>query len=140
MPLELRVTGLDDARAVGIDGARPPLLSALAPVRRRPDWKCAVWLNSTDLTGTPGAFAFKAGLEAFVRRTFDGTRALARAEWSKGWAYDDIGSWRADRLAAVGAPYGRRRAAAAATFRRLDPHGVFRTEIVRGLLGGSRKS
>ena len=135
MPLDVRVTGVDDAHAVGVADARPPLLSALKPVRRRPEWDAVVWLNALDLTGTRDAPAFKAELEAWITRTFDGRRALARVEWSKGWAYDARGPWRSHLLGAAGAPYGRSRSTAASIFSRLDPHGVFRTPLIDHILG-----
>jgi FAD/FMN-containing dehydrogenase len=129
MPLDVRVSGIDDGRAVGIQGARPPLLSALQPVRRRPDWDCVVWFNVLDLTGTVGAGKFKAGFEDWLRRAYGSDRGLARAEWSKGWAYGDAGPWRREGFAAVAAPYGSRRTIAARRLRSLDPHGVFRSPV-----------
>lgn len=135
MPLDVRVTGVDNGAATGLADARPPLLSPLAPLRRRPDWDAVVWLHVLDLTGTRGAPEFKAGLEAWIRRTFDGRRALARAEWSKGWAYDATGPWRPRQLAAVGAPYGRRGPVAIRLLDRIDPHRVFRSPVIGRVLG-----
>jgi FAD/FMN-containing dehydrogenase len=135
MPLDVRVTGVDDATAVGLAPAHPPLLSALAPLRRRPEWDAIVWLNVLDLTGTRGAPGFKAGLEAWITRTFDGQRALGRAEWSKGWAYDDAGPWRPHLLGAIGAPYGHRPVTAMGILDRLDPHSVFHSPLIDAILG-----
>ena len=45
MPVEIRVTGLDHPRDVGVDGAQPALLSALAPRADHPHWDVAVWLD-----------------------------------------------------------------------------------------------
>ncbi|MGH8080911.1 MAG: cholesterol oxidase substrate-binding domain-containing protein, partial [Lysobacter sp.] len=42
-PVEIRVTGLDRADEVAVPNAVEPLLSAVRPVRERPDWNCAVW-------------------------------------------------------------------------------------------------
>ncbi|WP_329490457.1 FAD-binding protein [Kitasatospora sp. NBC_01246] len=91
--VEIRVTGLDDPAASGVPGARPPLLSALRPRPDRPDWDTAVWLDVLSLPGTPGLHRFARDLERFLLRTFDGTRAGLRVEWSKGWAYTEDAAW-----------------------------------------------
>ncbi|MEU6236861.1 cholesterol oxidase substrate-binding domain-containing protein [Kitasatospora sp. NPDC047058] len=91
--VEIRVTGLDDPAWCGVPGARPPLLSALRPRPDRPEWDTAVWLDVLALPGTPGLHRFARELEQFLLRTFDGTRAGLRVEWSKGWAYTDEAAW-----------------------------------------------
>ncbi|MQS15026.1 FAD-binding protein [Streptomyces kaniharaensis] len=91
--VEIRVTGLDDPVCAGVPGARPPLLSALRPRPDRPEWDTAVWLDVLALPGTPGLERFARELEQGLLRTFDGTRAGLRVEWSKGWAYTTDAVW-----------------------------------------------
>ncbi|WP_322726270.1 cholesterol oxidase substrate-binding domain-containing protein [Streptomyces spongiae] len=139
--VEIRVSGLDDPSAAGVEGARAPLLSALRPRGDRPDWDTAVWLNVLTLPGTPDAEAFYRELERFVLDTYDGGHALARVEWSKGWAYTDAAAWSdGDVLGgAVPASFddsggdGESRSAwdeAGEILDRLDPHGVFRNPLL----------
>ncbi|MBP0448312.1 FAD-binding protein [Kitasatospora sp. RG8] len=91
--VEIRVTGLDDPASCGVPGARPPLLSALRPRPDRPEWDTAVWLDVLAFPGAPGLHRFARDLEQFLLRTFDGTRAGLRVEWSKGWAYTADAAW-----------------------------------------------
>ncbi|GAA0691036.1 cholesterol oxidase substrate-binding domain-containing protein [Kitasatospora atroaurantiaca] len=129
--VEIRVTGLDDPAASGVPGARPPLLSALRPRADRPEWDTAVWLDILSFPGTPGLHRFCRELEQFLLRTFDGTRAGLRVEWSKGWAYTDEAAWAdpdilgrviPDSLRAGGGPGWDE---AVAVLDRHDPHRVF---------------
>ncbi|WP_206312969.1 cholesterol oxidase substrate-binding domain-containing protein [Streptomyces sp. JB150] len=87
--VEVRVTGLDDPAWSGVPGARPPLLSPVGPRADRPEWDTAVWLDILTLPGTPRLHRFLRDVERFLWRTFDGTRAALRVDWSKGWAYTD---------------------------------------------------
>ncbi|MDF3145089.1 MULTISPECIES: cholesterol oxidase substrate-binding domain-containing protein [unclassified Streptomyces] len=126
--VEIRVTGLDEAADVGVDGARTPLLSALGPRDDRPEWDTVVWLNILSLPGTPYAEAFLSQIERFLLRTFDGEYAMTRVEWSKGWAYTRDGAWSDGEVLGAVVPgsfgedvWGR----AAGVLDRLDPHGVF---------------
>ncbi|MFD7447576.1 cholesterol oxidase substrate-binding domain-containing protein [Kitasatospora sp. NPDC059827] len=138
--VEIRVTGLDDPSYSGVPGARPPLLSALRPRADRPEWDTAVWLDVLAFPGTPGLERFARDLEQWLLRTFDGTRAGARVEWSKGWAYtadaawadqDMIGRAIPDSLRAGGGPGWDE---AVATLDRYDPHRVFGNPFLDGLL------
>ncbi|WP_369175016.1 cholesterol oxidase substrate-binding domain-containing protein [Streptomyces sp. R28] len=126
--VEIRITGLDDAADVGVDGARTPLLSALGPRDDRPEWDTVVWLNILSLPGTPYAEAFLSQIERFLLRTFDGEYAMTRVEWSKGWAYTRDSAWSDVEVLDAVVPgsfgedvWGR----AAGVLDRLDPHGVF---------------
>jgi len=129
--VEIRVTGLDDPTASGVPGARPPLLSALRPRPDRPEWDTAVWLDILSFPNTPGLHRFCRELEQFLLRTFDGTRAGLRVEWSKGWAYTDTAAWAdpdilgrviPDSLRAGGGPGWDE---AVAVLDRHDPYRVF---------------
>ncbi|MGW4753747.1 cholesterol oxidase substrate-binding domain-containing protein [Streptomyces chartreusis] len=125
--VEIRVTGLDDPADVGVDGARIPLLSALRPPADRPEWDTAVWLNVLTLPGTPYAEAFLREMERFVLRTFDGGYAMARVEWSKGYAYTDDAAWSDGEVlgSVVPGSFGEGWGQAAGVLERLDPHRVF---------------
>ncbi|WP_373303231.1 cholesterol oxidase substrate-binding domain-containing protein [Streptomyces echinoruber] len=126
--VEIRVTGLDDPAHAGLDGARAPLLSAVRPVAGRPEWDTAVWLDVLTLPGTPYAERFLRELEQFLFGTYDGTHALTRVEWSKGWAYTDTAAWSDAHVLGTAVPASFRSAVweeAAGTLRRLDPHRVF---------------
>ncbi|WP_075662908.1 cholesterol oxidase substrate-binding domain-containing protein [Streptomyces acidiscabies] len=129
--VEIRVTGLDVPADAEHAGARAPLVSALSPAPGRPEWDTAVWLDILTLPGTPHAEEFYRELERFLLDSFDGTDALARVEWSKGWAYTDTAAWADPEVlgTAVPASYGAAWGEAAGTLQRLDPHGVFRAPL-----------
>ncbi|MGW4891875.1 cholesterol oxidase substrate-binding domain-containing protein [Kitasatospora sp. NPDC004240] len=138
--VEIRVTGLDDPAWCEVPGARPPLLSAVRPRPDRPDWDTAVWLDVLSLPGTPGLHRFARDVERFLLRTFDGTRAGLRVEWSKGWAYTDTAAWAdpevlgrvvPDSLRAGGGPGWDE---AVAVLDRHDPYRVFGNAFLDGLL------
>ncbi|MER6298292.1 cholesterol oxidase substrate-binding domain-containing protein [Kitasatospora sp. NPDC001539] len=138
--VEIRVTGLDDPGYAGVPGARPPLLSALRPRADRPDWDTAIWLDVLAFPGTPSLERFARDLEQWLLRTFDGTRAGLRVEWSKGWAYtadaawsdpDVIGRVIPDSLRSGGGPGWDE---AVAVLDRYDPHRVFGNPFLDGLL------
>ncbi|WP_380286329.1 cholesterol oxidase substrate-binding domain-containing protein [Kitasatospora purpeofusca] len=138
--VEIRVTGVDDPAWSGVPGARPPLLSALRPRPDRPDWDTAVWLDVLGFPGTPGLHRFGRDLEQALLRSFDGTRAGLRVEWSKGWAYTEDAAWAdADVLDRV-IPAGLRDGGgpgwdeAVTTLDRHDPHRVFGNPFLDRLL------
>ena len=135
--VEVRVTGLDDPADVGAEGARTPLLSALRPRGDRPEWDTAVWLNILTLPGTPYAEAFLREVERFLLRAFDGGYAMARVEWSKGWAYTDEAAWSDGEVldAVVPGSFGEGAwGQASGVLDRLDPHGVFGNAFLDRLL------
>jgi FAD/FMN-containing dehydrogenase len=129
--VEIRVTGLDDPADIGPAGARTPSLSALRPDADHPEWDTAVWLDVLTLPGTPHADAFYRELERFLLTTYDGTHALTRVEWSKGWAYTDESAWSDDEVLGTVVPssFGDAWDEAAGTLERLDPHRVFRAPL-----------
>ncbi|MEV6836651.1 cholesterol oxidase substrate-binding domain-containing protein [Streptomyces sp. NPDC051133] len=135
--VEIRVTGLDDPAATGVPGARAPLLSALRPSAARPEWDTAVWLDVLTLPGTPYAEAFLRELERFLFSAYDGADALARVEWSKGWAYTDDAVWSDPEVLGTTVPgsFGAQAwAQAVAGLDRLDPHRVFGNAFLDRLL------
>ena len=93
MPVEIRVTGLDHQRDVGVDGAQPALLSALAPRADHPAWDVAVWLDILSFPGTPAADRAYRDIERWAFATYRPPFAMVRPEWSKGWAYTARGAW-----------------------------------------------
>jgi FAD/FMN-containing dehydrogenase len=142
MPVEIRVTGLDHAPDVGIDGAQPALLSALAPRADFPRWDVAVWLDILSFPGTPGANRAYRDIERWMFTHFRPPYATVRPEWSKGWAYTQAAAWSDQPMIRATLPDAYRIArppqqrwdAAVRTLHRLDPHGIFTSPLLRSLL------
>ena len=142
MPVEIRVTGLDHHRDVGVDGAQPALLSALAPRADHPAWDVAVWLDILSFPGTPAADRAYRDLERWIFATYRPPFATVRPEWSKGWAYTARGAWTNRAMLSRTIPDAFRVArrpqrtwdGAVATLERLDPHRVFTSPLLRSLL------
>ncbi|WP_078891232.1 cholesterol oxidase substrate-binding domain-containing protein [Streptomyces sp. NRRL S-350] len=138
--VEIRVTGLDDPAHSGVPGARPPLLSALRPRADRPEWDTAVWFDVLSFPGTPGLERFARDLEQWLLRTFDGTRAGLRVEWSKGWAYTADAAWADPEVLGRVIPESLRAGGgpgwdeAVAVLDRYDPHRVFGNPFLDALL------
>ena len=142
MPVEIRVTGLDDPADTGVEGARPALLSALAPRADHPEWDVAVWLDILSFPGTPAADRAYRDIERWVFANYRPPYALARPEWSKGWAYTARGAWTNRRIIERTVPHAFRSAhsrsawvAAVRSLDRLDPHRVFTSPLLRTLMG-----
>ncbi|MFC4500930.1 MULTISPECIES: cholesterol oxidase substrate-binding domain-containing protein [Streptomyces] len=135
--VEIRVTGLDDPAEAELAGARAPALSALRPGPEHPEWDTAVWLDVLTLPGTPYADAFYRELERFLLATYDGTHALTRVEWSKGWGYTDEAAWSDGEVLGTVVPesFGAEWSEAAGVLDRLDPHRVFTTPLHGRLFG-----
>ncbi|MFJ8109416.1 cholesterol oxidase substrate-binding domain-containing protein [Streptomyces sp. NPDC096132] len=129
--VEIRVTGLDDPAEADLAGARAPSLSALRPDPEHPEWDTAVWLDVLTLPGTPYADAFCRELERFLLSAYDGSHALTRVEWSKGWAYTDEAAWSDEEVLGTVVPesFGAAWGEAADTLERLDPHRVFHAPL-----------
>ena len=135
MPVEIRVTGLDDPRDVGVDGAQPALLSALSPRADHPEWDVAVWLDILSFPGTPAADRAYRDIERWVFANYRPPYAMVRPEWSKGWAYTAGGAWSARGIIERAVPDAFRGwDAAVRTLDRLDPHDVFTSPLLRALL------
>ncbi|WP_436988774.1 cholesterol oxidase substrate-binding domain-containing protein [Streptomyces sp. enrichment culture] len=133
--VEIRVTGLDRPEEADVPAAQVPALSALRPVPDRPEWDTAVWLDVLTLPGTPDAPSFYRELERFLLRAFDGTYALARVEWSKGWAYTDRAAWDDQEVIGTAVPASLPGwDGAVAALDRLDPHRVFTNPFLDRLL------
>jgi FAD/FMN-containing dehydrogenase len=142
MPVEIRVSGLDHPRDMGVDGAVPALLSALSPRSDHPNWDVAVWLDILSFPGTPAANGGYREIERWVFANYRPPYATVRPEWSKGWAYTERGAWTNRRMItrtlprafSVARPPDRTWDAAVRTLDRLDPHGLFTSPLLRVLL------
>jgi FAD/FMN-containing dehydrogenase len=138
--VEIRVSGLDDPAWSGVPGARPPSLSPVRPRADRPEWDTAVWLDVLTLPGTPHLHRFLRDIERFLWRTFDGTRAALRVEWSKGWAYTDESAWADPDVLTRLVPDSHRAGGgqgwdeAVAVLDRHDPHRIFSTPFLDALV------
>jgi len=70
---------------------------------------------------------------------YDGTRALARVEWSKGWGDTAESTWSDAEVLGSGVPAtfdysaGRDWARATAILGRLDPYGVYDNALLKRL-------
>ena len=141
-PLEIRVTGLDQAADCQVPGA---LGAQLSPLRTRPDhpeWDTAVWFDMTTIPITPGDHAFAAGMEQWIRGTFTGSYGAVHAEWSKEWANTPAGAWTDTAVMSTDIPDSYRNGqatgdtwdTAVATLNTLDPARVFSSDFLDDLL------
>jgi FAD/FMN-containing dehydrogenase len=142
-PLEVRVTGLDDAGAIDIPGAVGPLLSPAQARADRGDWDAAVWLDLLTVPGTPHANQFYQEMETWIFEHFDGEYATARPEWSKGWAYTvGGGAWTDASTISTTIPQAFRAGhrpsdawdAARSRYEALDPQRIFTNALLDALL------
>lgn len=135
-PMEIRVTGLDHAADVGLDGAHTAALSAVRPDPDHPEWDVAIWLDLLTLPGTPDAGDFYTEIETWLFDRYSDQDACCRVEWSKGWGYTAAGPWRNPQVIGdlVPASFGPGYDGAVGTLRRLDPHGVFMSGLLEGLM------
>jgi FAD/FMN-containing dehydrogenase len=140
-PVDIRVTGIDRDGDVGIAGSEAPALAATTPRRDRASWDTVVWLNLLTTPGTPGEYEFFRELELWMRSNFTGY-AMARPEWSKGWACAHNALW-ADargvrRIPPRAMSAGRRPDEdwgwARRRLNRYDPHRVFSNAFLDRLL------
>jgi FAD/FMN-containing dehydrogenase len=92
-PVEIRVTGLDQARDVAATGAQQPILSSVKPRPDHPEWDVAVWLDMGTLPVTPGYSQFYAQMESWIWSHYTGSYATVRPEWSKAWACTATAPW-----------------------------------------------
>ncbi|CDG99070.1 conserved hypothetical protein [Xenorhabdus bovienii str. puntauvense] len=143
-PLEVRVTGLDTPEDVMQEAAVVPSLSAIRPRLDQPHWDVAVWLDVLTFPGTPYAIEFCRKFEQWLFKEFDGSYALARVEWSKGWAYSPNAAWEDnDTLTKTipasfndGLPADNHWASSVAALQQYDPHHLFRSPLLEKLISG----
>jgi hypothetical protein len=102
MPLEIRVTGLDDPALIGDGKGQSPWLSALyVSDEDKLKYDSCLWLDVLSMPGNFGAVEFYAQMETAMLNdpVFNSDHAKFRPEWSKGWGYDkEHGPWYSERL------------------------------------------
>jgi FAD/FMN-containing dehydrogenase len=141
-PVEIRVTGLDQAADVGRDGAGAGQLSALRPRPDHPDWNVAVWFDILTVPGTPAANEFYRDIEQWMLSNYSGSYAAVRPEWSKGWGYTAAAAWSDATILTATLPNAYRAGqpsndnwdTARATLNQYDPHRVFSSPLPDSLL------
>jgi len=132
--LEIRVTDLDRADAVGIPDAAPVVLS---PARALPGSELdrAIWFDLVTVPGSTGSNAFYVEFETWLWEHFS-TPGTLRAEWSKAWAFSPDGPWTnpqvIDRVLRSYDPDGTRTTANAVrdTWQRYDRAGVYGSPVM----------
>ena len=141
-PVEIRVTGLDNPAEADTVGGQSPSLSALAEREDHPEWDVAVWLDLLTMPGTEHAGEFYSALEDWVVDNYSGSYAAVRVEWSKGWAYSNLGPWTdtsfienvVPETLRAGRPLTGGWDEAVIRLDALDPHRVFSNPFLDGLL------
>lgn len=141
MPVEIRVTGLDQPRDSIVAGAETPSLSALSPDATHPERDVAVWFDVLTFPGTPGSPAFMSELEDWFFDNY-ASYATVRVEWSKGWAYSAQGAWtdpdvigrKIPASLSAGRSGNATFAGAARQLKALDPRGVFTSPLLDELM------
>ena len=142
-PLEIRVTGLDQAADCQVPGALGAQLSPLRPRPDHPEWDTAVWFDMTTVPITPGDHTFAGEMEQWIRSTYTGSYGAVHAEWSKEWANTPAGAWTDTTVMGTDIPDSYRDGQAAddnwdtavATLNTLDPSRVFSSGFLDALFG-----
>lgn len=132
--LEIRVTDLDRAEAVGLPDAAPALLS---PARPLPGATLdrAIWFDLVTVPGAKGSTTFYMEFESWLWERFPAPGTL-RAEWSKAWAFGPQGPWTnaevIDRILRSYDPDGTLATAHSVrdTWKRFDPAGVYGSPLM----------
>jgi hypothetical protein len=119
--LEMRVTDVDRAEALGIPGAVPALLSAGLPINGS---ERIIWFDLVTTPGMPRAWQFYAEFESWLWERFPGG---LRPEWSKAWAVSADGPWTDE---AVLARVRERILPAVEIWDRLDDRGVYGSSLL----------
>jgi hypothetical protein len=135
-PLEVRASSLDSAAGLELPDARPPTLSPIAPYAGQSDWDVAVWIGLLTLPGTPYANQFYRELEEFLFTHYRPPYAMARVEWSKGWAFTDDGPCSDESILTSTIPgtFGESWGWAKSRLAAYDPHRVFSNDFLDRLL------
>jgi FAD/FMN-containing dehydrogenase len=140
-PVEIRCSGLDQARDVLVPSSGSPQLSALRPVPTHPEWDTAIWLDALTIPNTPSAFQFYRDMEQWMLANYS-SYALVRPEWSKGWAYSSTAAWtdtdilqsRIPAAYKTGYPTDDNFDSARETLDRYDPYRLFSNPFLDTLL------
>jgi hypothetical protein len=102
----------------------------------------AVWFDVLTLPGTKLADAAYRDIEEWLFDHFDGTEAMVRPEWSKGWGYSTTSAWSDPTMLSTTIPNALRAGqppndnwdTAVASLNALDPHHVFSNAFLNGFL------
>jgi FAD/FMN-containing dehydrogenase len=137
MPVEIRVTGLDQPGDIGAATRSSPVLSALHPRADRPEWDTSVWIDVLTFPLTPYSVTFYRELEQWFFSNYNG-HASVRPEWSKGWAYGPQAAWSDPTVLNRTIPTTYRKARqrdddwdwALSTYDRYDPHRIFTNDFL----------
>ncbi|MDC0672506.1 cholesterol oxidase substrate-binding domain-containing protein [Nannocystis sp. ncelm1] len=134
--LHVRATSMDSAAGLELPDARPPALSSIAPYSGRSDWDVAVWLGVFTLPGTPYANPFYREIEEFLFTHYRPPYAMARPEWSKGWAFTDDGPCSDQSVLTDTIPrtFGDSWSWAKSRLMAYDPHRVFSNDFLDSFL------
>lgn len=135
MPVEIRVTSLDQPTDSIVGNADAPTLSALSPDIGHPERDVAVWINILTFPGTPTSARFFHEFEEWLYSHYS-SYCTVRVEWSKGWAYTaDEGGWTNKNVIRHRIPASLEGFwSAAEKLDELDPHRVFTGALVDALL------
>ena len=141
-PVEIRVTGLDNADDIGLSDAGAGQLSALRPRPDHPEWDVAVWFDILTVPGTPTANQFYREIEQWLLTNYSGSYAMVRPEWSKGWGYTDTAAWSDTTMVSstipnayrTGQPASDNWDTARTTLNQYDPYRVFSSPLLDSLL------
>lgn len=142
MPVEIRVTGLDDPSDIDATSARQVNLSAIAPHKDHPEWDVAVWFDCLSFVGSDKSDEFNTEMEQWFHSHFDPADAMVRPEWSKGWGYTANGAWTDATYIDTTIPdshtQGRKHSdgwnATVRQLDKLDPHHVFSNGFIDNLM------
>jgi FAD/FMN-containing dehydrogenase len=140
-PVEIRVTGLDQAADVAVPSAGPPVLSAVRPRPDHTDWNVAVWLDILTIPGTPYANQFYREIETWVFSNY-ASYAAVRPEWSKGWGYTNGAAWADSTILGTTVPNAYRAGLSTSNnwdwargrLNTYDPHRIFSNGFLDALL------
>lgn len=141
-PVEIRVTGLEQAAEVEVPSAGSPILSAVRTRPDHPEWDVAVWFNVLTIPGTPWSNAFYRDMEQWMFANYAGSYAAVRPEWSKSWGYTSTAGWADPTVISTTVPDAYRAGQAAgdtwdaalATLDTFDPHRIFSNAFLDALL------
>lgn len=123
---EIRITGVDNPKDLGIEGAATAVLSSAQPVPGRPDFDTAIWFDVLNLPGTPHTAEFYSQLDSWFAQ-LSPQHGVARPEWAKRFAHTSTGPWTNQEHLSRWIP-GQFPgwAQSVKTLDELDPQGIFR--------------
>lgn len=90
--IEIRASAMDRPYDVIPDG-ESPLLSALHPIKDRPDLDTSVWIGVLSFDKASHQNEAFRKIEQFIYNSIQCDDAVVRVEWSKGYGYTKQGPW-----------------------------------------------